>query len=125
MLIYEEIIEPYMKNKEQYLITEILSKITRENNIKEFMCKISLEPLNELDINNQLKFFNEQNGTYFYLGDQLSYSELFNILENDFKKLVIKVQPTEIVEINDTLTHTLTLKNNVKYMSIKDLVKGE
>lgn len=121
MLIYEGIIEPYMKNKEQYLITEILSKITRENNIKEFMCKISLEPLNELDINNQLKFFNKQNGTYFYLGDQLSYSELFNILENDFKKLVIKIQHTDIVEINDTLT----LKNNVKYMSIKDLVKGE
>ena len=121
MYIYEEIIEPYMKNKEQYVITEALSKTIREYNIKEFMCKINLEPLTEIDINKQLQFCHKQNGTYFYLGEQLSYLELFDKLKNEFKKLVIKIKPTDIVDINDTLT----LKNNVEYISIKDLVKGE
>lgn len=121
MYICEEIIEPYMKNKENYCISQALSQIVREKNIKEFMCKISLEPLNEYDITNQLRFYHKQDGTYFYLGEQLSYAELFEKLENEFKKLIIKIQPTDIVEINDTLT----LKKNVQYTSIKDLIKGE
>lgn len=117
MYIYEEIIEPFLPSKEEYILFNILNNTIKKYNLKEFITKIETRKLTNAEVIQELDNYRRVNGLYFYLGVEISLKNLMKILENDFKKVIIKIYPTEVVEIADTLT----LKNNIKYMKFEEI----